>query len=313
MNLFPEIKEFKSEYLAVDDIHHLYLEQSGNPKGIPVIFLHGGPGAGTTKIYRRFFNPQTYRIILFDQRGSGKSRPYASIVDNTTQDLIEDIKKILNHLSINQAIIYGGSWGSTLGLLFAEKYPNLVFSLVLRGIFLCRKLDISWFYQKGADEVYPDYWDEFVSDIPHNERSNILEAFYKRIHGSNQEESLGLCTKWAEWEGRCSTLLPSKNVINNFSDCSESLSKIETHYFYNHCFIEENQILKNIANIIDKKCHIIHGRYDIVCPIKQAYDLHQVYSGSKLNIISDAGHSLLEPGITNKILDIFSKPNALIT
>lgn len=313
MSLFPKIKEFKTEYLSVDETHQLYIEQSGNPKGIPVIFLHGGPGAGTGEIYRRFFNPEVYRIILFDQRGSGKSIPFASIINNTSQDLIEDIKKILNHLKIKKTIVYGGSWGSTLGLLFAQKYPDLVFSLVLRGIFLCRDLDINWFYQKGADEIYPDYWDNFISNIPHSERDNILKAFYNRIHGSNQKESLFFCKKWAEWEGMCSTLLPSKNVINNFSDCSESLSKIETHYFFNHCFIEENQILKNINNILDIKCHIIHGRYDIVCPLNQAYDLHEVYIGSTLNIINDAGHSLLETGITNKVIEIFSDPDALIS
>ena len=250
---------------------------------------------------------------MFDQRGSGKSKPYASIINNTTQDLIDDIKKIIIHLSIKKSIIYGGSWGSTLGLLFAEKYPELVHSLVLRGIFLCREDDINWFYQKGAHEIYPDYWDTFISDIPTGERNNILAAFHNRIHGKDKNISLNSCKKWAEWEGKCSTLLPSKNVVDNFSDCSESLSKIETHYFMNNCFIEENQILNNIGKILNIKCHIIHGRFDIVCPFKQAYDLYQVYKGSNINIIDDAGHSLLEAGITNKVLKIFSNPNELIS
>ncbi len=313
MNLFPKIKEFKSEYLTVDQTHQLYIEQSGNPKGIPVIFLHGGPGAGSSEAYRRYFNPELYKIILFDQRGSGRSKPFASIINNTTEDLIDDIKKIFNHLNINKAIVYGGSWGSTLGLLFAEKYPELVHSLVLRGIFLCRKSDIDWFYQKGADEIYPDYWERFILDVPLEERNNILQAFYNRIHGTDSTESLNACKKWAEWEGKCATLEPSRSVIDNYHDCSEALSKIETHYFFNNCFIEDNQILKNIDKIINIKCHIIHGRYDIVCPFRQAYDLHEVYNKSELNIINDAGHSLLEPGITNKVLEIFSNPNALIS
>ena len=313
MTLFPEITEYKHEYLSVDMTHELYIEQSGNPNGIPVIFLHGGPGAGANYFYRRFFDPKVYRIILFDQRGSGKSKPYASIINNTAKDLIDDIKKIITHLNIEKSIIYGGSWGSTLGLLFAEKYPELVHSLVLRGIFLCRKADINWFYQNGAHEIYPDHWDAFISDIPTQERNNILTAFHNRIHGKNKDISLNLCKKWAEWEGKCSTLLPSKAVIDNFSDCSESLSKIETHYFMNDCFIDENQILNNIDKILNIKCHIVHGRFDIVCPFKQAYDLHQVYKKSSINIINDAGHSLLEPGITNKVLEIFSNPNELIS
>jgi len=313
MNLFPEITDYKHEYLSVDITHELYIEQSGNPNGIPVIFLHGGPGAGANYLYRRFFNPEVYRIILFDQRGAGKSKPYASIINNTTQDLTDDIKKIIDHLNIKKSIIYGGSWGSTLGLLFAEKYPELVYSLVLRGIFLCREADINWFYQKGAHEIYPDYWDIFISDIHIDERNNILAAVQNRSRGKDKNISLNLCKKWAEWEGKCSTLLPSKNVVNNFADCSESLSKIETHYFMNDCFIEENQILNNIDKILDIKCHIIHGRFDIVCPFKQAYDLHRVYKGSNIDIIDAAGHSLLEPGITNKVLEIFSKPNELIS
>ncbi|MBT5643806.1 MAG: prolyl aminopeptidase [Gammaproteobacteria bacterium] len=313
MDLFPKIKEFRSEYLTVDEVHQLYIEQSGNPNGIPVVFLHGGPGAGTSEVYRRFFNPELYRIILFDQRGSGRSKPFSSIVNNTTEDLINDVKKIFNHLNINKAIIYGGSWGSTLGLLFAEKFPDLVYSLVLRGIFLCRKSDINWFYQKGADAIYPEYWDRFISDIPLAERDNILQAYHNRIHGTDNTKSLKSCKKWAEWEGRCATLLPSKNVIDNYSDCSESLSKIETHYFFNNCFIKENQIIKNINKLTNIKCYIIHGRYDIVCPFSQAYDLHEVYKRSELNIINDAGHSLLEPGITKKVLEIFSNPNALIS
>jgi len=312
IQLFPSIDSYKILNVNVSSNHCLYVEQSGNPKGIPVIFLHGGPGAGTSAIYRRFFNPNIYRIILFDQRGCGKSSPYGSINNNTTQDLINDIKVILLKLNIKKTIIYGGSWGSTLALLFAESYPELVSSLVLRGIFLCRLSDIKWFYQHGAHEIFPDYWEKFIADVPQNEREDILKAFHKRIHGKNKNISSQFCQKWAEWEGKSSSLLPSKNIIDQFSQCSESLSKIETHYFINNCFIDENQILININKIKDIKCEIVHGRYDIVCPFKQAFDLHKVYPASNLNIIDNAGHSLLEPGIKNKILEIFSKPNELI-
>ena len=311
MQLYPSIDPYKIDNLDVSGNHCLYIEQSGNPKGIPVIFLHGGPGAGTDAIYRRFFNPDIYRIILFDQRGSGKSTPYGDVGNNTTQDLIEDIKAILLKLNIKKTIIYGGSWGSTLGLLFAESYPELVSALVLRGIFLCRLSDIKWFYQHGAHEIFPDYWGEFIADIPLSEREDILTAFHKRIHSKDKKISSLFCQKWAEWEGKSSSLLPSNNIINQFSQCSESLSKIETHYFINNCFIDENEILININKIQDIKCEIVHGRYDIVCPFKQAFDLHNVYPASNLNIIDNAGHSLLEPGIQNKILEIFDKPNEL--
>ena len=313
MNIFSKIEPYKLDYLTVDNDHKLYIEQSGNPSGIPVLFLHGGPGAGTSSIYRRFFDPTKYRIILFDQRGSGKSSPYGSINNNTSQKLIEDIKNILDFLDIKKTIIYGGSWGSTLALLFSQKYPSYVYSMVLRGVFLCRKSDIMWFYQRGAHEVFPDYWSDFISLIPTDERSDILSAYHKRIHGDDLDLSRELCHRWALWEGRCSTLYPSDDVVNQFDECAISLSKIETHFFQNDCFIEENQIINNIEVLKDIKCEIIHGRYDIVCPFQQAYDLHKVYINSRLHIIEDAGHSLLEPGITKKILEIFNNHDQLIS
>ena len=313
MNIFSKIEPYKLDYLAVDNDHKLYIEQSWNPSGIPVLFLHGGPGAGTSSIYRRFFDPTKYRIILFDQRGSGKSSPYGSINNNTSQKLIEDIKNILDFLDIKKTIIYGGSWGSTLALLFSQKYPSYVYSMVLRGVFLCRKSDIMWFYQRGAHEVFPDYWSDFISLIPTEERSDILSAYHKRIHGDDLDLSKELCQRWAIWEGRCSTLYPSDDVVNQFDECAISLSKIETHFFQNDCFIEENQIINNIEVLKDIKCEIIHGRYDIVCPFQQAYDLHKVYINSRLHIIEDAGHSILEPGITKKLLEIFNNHDELIS
>ena len=313
MNLYPEINPFDTFMLQADDLHKIHVEQSGNPNGIPVVFLHGGPGAGSSPLYRRYFNPAKYRIIVFDQRGCGKSTPYGVCENNTTHDLISDIKLILSKLNIEKINIYGGSWGSTLALLFAETYPQLVHSLVLRGIFLCRKKDIQWFYQKGANSIYPDYWKEFISGLDTNEQENILHSFYHKIHSSDIDSSREYCRQWSLWEGRSSTLKPSSAVVDAFDDCSISLAKIETHFFYHDCFIKENQIIKNIDSIKNIPCHIVHGRYDIVRPFNQAYDLHAAYGTSIIHEIRDAGHSLLEEGITKKILEIYDNDEEFIT
>jgi proline iminopeptidase len=313
MKIYSEIEPYNTQYIQVDNIHKIYVEQSGNPDGIPIIFLHGGPGAGINQLYRRYFDPKVYNIILYDQRGSGKSTPYGSVENNTTQYLIKDIKTIFEKLGIEKSIIYGGSWGATLALLFSEKHPELVHSLVLRGIFLCRKNDIRWFYQNGAHEIFPDKWNNFICDIPTEEHDNLLKAYHKRIHSADIKTSEKFCMKWAEWEGQCSSLMPSPQIVKQFSQYSVSLAKIETHFFINDCFIDENQIINKIKSIENIKCYMVHGRYDIVCPLKQAYDLNFVYPKSQLSIINDAGHSLLESGTTRKILEIFSKPNELIS
>ncbi len=309
MNIFSPIKPFLEFSLDVGDGHSLYVEISGNENGIPVLFLHGGPGAGSSELFRRYFDPKKYKIIIFDQRGCGKSTPFGACENNTSDKLVDDIKQILLHLNIKQVVIYGGSWGSTLALLFSEKYPQSVKALVLRGIFLCRESDIQWFYQKGADSIFPDYWRDFIKDIPTTEMDDILTAFYNRIHSQDLQISNQFCKQWSIWEGNCSSLRPNKKVVELFDKCAISLAKIETHFFKNNCFIEENQIIKNIEKIKNIKCFIIHGRYDIVCPFNQAFDLHNHYDNSELNIINDAGHSLLEPGITKKILQIFEEPS----
>ena len=309
MNIFSPIKPFLEFSLDVGDGHSLYVEISGNENGIPVLFLHGGPGAGSSELFRRYFDPKKYKIIIFDQRGCGKSTPFGACENNTSDKLVDDIKQILLHLNIKQVVIYGGSWGSTLALLFSEKYPQSVKALVLRGIFLCRESDIQWFYQKGADSIFPDYWRDFIKDIPTTEMDDILTAFYNRIHSQDLQISNQFCKQWSIWEGNCSSLRPNKKVVELFDKCAISLAKIETHFFKNNCFIEENQIIKNIEKIKNIKCFIIHGRYDIVCPFNQAFDLHNHYHNSELNIIDDAGHWLLEPGITKKILQIFEEPS----
>ena len=226
MQFYKITKPFNTHLLKVSDIHEIYVEEYGNANGIPMLFLHGGPGAGTSPIYQKFFDPKKYHLIMFDQRGCGKSKPYGQTKENTTSDLISDINLILENFSIDKINIYGGSWGSTLALLFSERYPSYVYSLVLRGIFLCRSDDIKWFYQKGADSIYPDFWLDFINDIPSDERSDILAAFHKRIHGEDENLSKELCRRWAIWEGQCSTLYPSKTVVDQFNECSVSLSAI---------------------------------------------------------------------------------------
>ncbi len=306
MKFYSETKPFNSQYLQVDKIHEIYIEEYGNKNGIPIIFLHGGPGAGTSPMYQKFFDPDKYHLIMFDQRGCGKSLPYGETSNNTTQDLISDINVILNYLKIQRVHIYGGSWGSTLALLYAEDYPEKVLSLILRGVFLCRKNDIQWFYQHGASEIYPAYWEDYISNVKVSERSDILGAYHKMIFSDDTKVAEKACRDWSIWEGRASCMIPSKHVIDAFDDCSVSLARIESHYFINKCFIDENQILKNIDRILEIPCKIVHGQYDIVCPIRQAYDLTKLYPKSQLIVAPDAGHSLLEPSISREILKLLN-------
>ncbi len=303
MNFFNIVEPFDTQYLKVDKIHEIFVEEYGNRHGIPIIFLHGGPGAGTSSIYQKFFDPDKFHLIMFDQRGCGKSKPYGEVIENTTQNLISDINSILDLLNIDKVHIYGGSWGSTLALLYAQHSPEKVLSLLLRGVFLCRKNDIQWFYQYGASEIYPNYWENYISIVEPSKRDDILSAYHDMIFSNDNNLSLNACKEWSLWEGRSSCLIPSKDVINSFDKCSISLAKIESHYFINNCFIEENQIINNINRILDIPCTIIHGQYDVVCPIRQAYDLHKAYSKSKFIIAPDSGHSLLEPSISNEILN----------
>ena len=306
MNFFEITQPFSTHYLQVDNIHKIYIEEYGDKKGIPIIFFHGGPGAGTSPIYQKFFDPMKYHLIMFDQRGCGKSKPYGEIVENTTQNLISDINKILSLLELERVHVYGGSWGSTLALLYAEHHPEKVLSLLLRGVFLCRKKDIEWFYQYGASEIYPESWEKYIAMVEKSKRGNILSAYHDMIFSENEDLSIKACREWSLWEGKSSCLIPSKDVINSFDECSISLAKIESHYFINDCFIKENQILNNIDKILDIPCTIVHGQYDIVCPIRQAYDLNEVYPKSNLIIAPDSGHSLLEPSISGKIFNILN-------
>ena len=305
MKFHPINKPSNQYMLRVSNGHEINVEEYGNKNGIPMLFLHGGPGAGTSPVFQKYFNPNKYRLIMFDQRGCGKSTPYGEVADNTTQDLIQDINLILGYFNIDKTHIYGGSWGSTLALLYTEAYPEKILSLTLRGIFLCRKDDINWFYQNGASEIYPQYWENYISIVDQSKRENILSAYHEMIFSGDETSSNRACKEWSLWEGKSSCLIPSNNVINSFDECAVSLARIESHFFMNNCFIRENQILEDINKIKDIPCIIVHGQYDIVCPIRQAYDLHKVYDNAELIIAKDAGHSLLEPSISKEILNIF--------
>ena len=307
MNFYNINKPFDVHRIKVSDIHEIYIEEYGNKKGVPLIFLHGGPGAGTSPIYQKYFNPEKYHLIMFDQRGCGKSIPYGEISQNSTDHLIADISSIADYLSIEKFHIYGGSWGSTLALLYAEACPERVISLVLRGVFLCRRNDIQWFYQYGASEIYPAYWDDYISIVDKSRTDDILTEYHKMIFSDDETLANKACKEWSLWEGRSSCLYHTLDVVNAFDECSVSLARIESHFFVNDCFIEENQIIKNIDKISHIPCTIIHGQYDVVCPIRQAYDLNQVYLKSRLIVAEDAGHSLLEPTISKEILRIFDE------
>lgn len=302
--LYPEIKPYARHELKVDDTHTLYIDESGDPNGIPVLFIHGGPGAGCGKYDRRYFDPQKYRIVLFDQRGAGRSKPHAELENNTSEDLVNDIEKIREYLDIDSWVLFGGSWGSTLGLLYAQAFPQCVKSMILRGIFLCRPKELSWFYQDGADKIFPDYWADYVKPIPADERVDMIKAYYSRLTGDNELAKMSAAKAWSLWEGRCATLRPHPDVVKKYSDphTATALARIEAHFFINNAFLEPNQILENIDKIAHIPSIIIHGRYDIVCPLDNAYSLHQRWPSSELHIVRDAGHSASEPSITDALV-----------
>ena len=301
---YPEIKPYDTREIAVEAPHQLYVEQSGNPSGIPVLFVHGGPGAGCSHLDRCFFDPQRYRIVLFDQRGAGRSKPHAELAHNSTQKLVADIEVIREQLGIDKWVLFGGSWGSTLSLIYAETYPDKVMGLILRGIFLCRQKDLYWFYQLGASHVFPDYWEEYLQPIPESEREDMIAAYYKRLTGDNELAKMSAAKAWSLWEGRCATLRPNHDVVEAFSDphLAMSLARIEAHYFVNNAFIEEDQILKNVSKLEGIPGIIVHGRYDMVCPLDNAFELHRHWHDSELHIIRDAGHASREPSITDGLI-----------
>ena len=304
--LYPEIEPFDTGRLKVSPVHELYYEQVGNPNGKPVVFLHGGPGGGLTNDYRRYFNPQLYRVVLFDQRGSGQSTPHASLEENTTWDLVADIEKLREHFGIDRWQVFGGSWGSTLALTYAETHPDRVRELVLRGIFLCRPKEIKWFYQEGASWIFPDVWEEFLKVIPEHERDDMVSAYYRRLTGDDEQARIEAARAWSIWEGSTSKLLFDYHSIERFADVQFALAfaRIECHYFMNNCFFPtENYLIENVAKIRQLPSVIVQGRYDVVCPMTSAWDLHRAWAEADLRIIPDAGHSISEPGIIDALVD----------
>lgn len=313
--LFPAIQPDKTWHFPVSDIHTLYIEESGNPEGVAVVFLHGGPGGNCEPGHRRFFNPEDYRIILFDQRGCGKSRPHASLDENTTWDLVEDLEKIRADLNIENWVVFGGSWGSTLALIYAQTYPERVLGLILRGIFLSRDEDIRWLYQAGAARIFPEAWQHYLEPIPKAEREDMIAAYHKRLTSENEIVRMGAAKAWSIWEGTTATLLPDKDVVDHFSDphIALSIARIECHYFINNSFLSPGQLLDNTHKLKDIPGFIVHGRYDVICPIDQAVLLNQHWPNSRLKVIDNAGHAVTEKGISdalviscNQMLEILS-------
>lgn len=304
LTLFPDIKPYATHEIAVDPPHLLYVEESGNPDGLPVVFLHGGPGAGSQPGHRCFFDPARYRIVVFDQRGAGRSVPHANLEGNNTQALVADIERIREFLQIDRWVVFGGSWGSTLGLVYAETHPDRVVSLILRGIFLCRPEDIHWFYQHGASRIFPDYWEEYLEPIPVEERGDLLHAYHRMLTGDNEIARMHAAKAWSIWEGRCSTLRPNHDVTEHFGDphVALAMARIESHYFVNDSFLSPNQIIANAFRLEDIPGVIVHGRYDVVCPVDNAFALHEAWPGAELQIVRDAGHSAFEPGIIDALI-----------
>jgi proline iminopeptidase len=303
--LYPAIKPYACRELVVTPPHVLYIEEIGNPEGIPVIVLHSGPGAGGDTQLRRFFDPQHYRIIIFDQRGCGRSTPHSELSHNNTACLLEDIDTIRHQLNLERFVLFGGGWGATLALLYAQRYPQYVRALLLHQVYLARTQDINWFFKQGASLIYPDYWQEFTQMVPQDAWDNIPEFYHQCLQGDNELARMGAAKGWALWQARCSSLQPHTSIIDHYSDPHFALAfaLLESHYIVNHYFIEENEILANTHKIRHIPCYIIHGRYDMVCPLAGAWDLSQALMSSDLRIVRDAGHSDREAGLIDALIN----------
>jgi proline iminopeptidase len=304
--LYPAIEPYEKGMLDVGDGHRLYWELSGNPNGKPVVFLHGGPGGGSSPEHRRQFNPEKYKILVFDQRGCGKSTPYAELNHNTTWDLVEDIEKLRTQVAkVDQWQVFGGSWGSTLSLAYSEKYPERVTEIVLRGIFLFDQFEIDWMYTAGgASQIYPDKFEEFLAPIPEAERGDLVEAYRKRLTSNDKDEQLLAAKAWSKWEGDIVTLLPSPSTIEHFTapDVAVAVARIENHYMANHGWLEEGQLLRDASKLRGIPGVIVQGRHDTCTPPIAAWKLKQAWPEVELNIIPDAGHLFSEPGVLDGLI-----------
>ncbi|MCK7593823.1 prolyl aminopeptidase [Pseudomarimonas salicorniae] len=297
--LFPEIEPYDHGRLQVSERHSLYYEQCGNPRGKPVVMVHGGPGGGCSAGMRRFHDPARYRIILFDQRGAGRSTPHADLVDNTTWDLVADMERLRQHLGIERWQVFGGSWGSTLALAYAQTHPDRATELVLRGIFMLRRWELEWFYQEGASRLFPDAWQRYLAPIPEVERGDLISAFHRRLTSEDRDVRVRAARAWSVWEAATSFLHQDPNFMSahEADDFALAFARIECHYFVNGGFFEvEDQLLRDVGKIRRIPATIVHGRYDVVCPLQSAWELHQAWPEARLEIIADAGHSAFEPG-----------------
>jgi proline iminopeptidase len=303
--LYSSCEAYRVDHLKVSDTHELYYEESGNRDGMPVVFLHGGPGSGTEPKHRRFFDPQHYRIILFDQRGAGRSRPHADLTDNTTWQLVADLETLRQHLSIERWVVFGGSWGSTLALAYAQTHPQRVAGMLLRGIFLFRQRELDWFYQDGASRLFADAWEDFVRPIPVAERGNLLHAYGQQLESPDNEVRLTAARAWSLWEARTSRLYEDPAIIERFTGdhFAMAFARIENHYFRNRGFFtRENQLLEDVDRIRHIPAIIVQGRYDVVCPMESAWALHRAWPEAEFVIVPDAGHAASEPGIIHELV-----------
>jgi len=307
--LYPKVEPHSTGFLHVTTLHTIFWERSGNPQGIPVIVIHGGPGGGSQPSYRQYFNPEKFDIIQFDQRGCGKSTPHAELVENNTQASVQDIEALREYFGIEQWHVFGGSWGSTLSLIYAQNHPNRVLSLVLRGIFMCRKSELHWFYQDGASHIFPDAFDAYRDHIPIEEQNDLIQAYYKRLTDENVEIRRAAAREWTRWEMATSRLIPDPEYLDKAEDLdfAVAFARIECHYFINSIFVEEAYILKNIEQVSHIPTVIVQGRYDVVCPAKSAWELHKAMRTSQLIIVPDAGHSMGEVGIARELVSATDK------
>jgi proline iminopeptidase len=304
-DFYPEIEPHQSGRLKVSDLHEIYWEVSGNPKGKPVVFVHGGPGGGTDAKQRRFFDPEAYRIVLFDQRGCGLSTPHAELEDNTTWSLVADMERLRELLGIDRWQVFGGSWGSTLALAYAQKHPERVSELVLRGIFLLRRKEIEWFYQQGASALFPDAWERYLEPIPADERSDMMAAYHRRLTSPDRATRVRAAQAWSIWEAATSFLLQRPDHMEHAGEDEFSLAfaRIECHYFVNRGFLDhDDQLLRDVDRIRHIPCVIAQGRYDVVCPLMSAWDLHRAWPEAEMHIVPDAGHSAYEPGLVDRLI-----------
>jgi proline iminopeptidase len=303
--LYPPIEPYRTHRVAVDGGHDLHVEESGRPDGLPAVFVHGGPGGGTSPRQRRFFDPGAYRIVLFDQRGCGKSLPFSSLERNTTQDLVADMEVIRERLGIERWVVFGGSWGSTLSLAYAEAHPERVLALALRGIFLLRPSEIRWFYQDGAGELFPDAWEAYIEPIPETERGDLVAAYHRRLTGDDPEERARAARAWSIWEATTSYLAPNAEAVAQAADPAEAdaMARIEAHYFVNGGFFSHpDELLDGVDRIRHIPATIVQGRYDVVCPMRTAWDLHRRWPEAGFHVVGNAGHSAFEPGITDRLV-----------